>query len=216
MTRSRLLSTPRSFLFTTGDNRPVYGIRLGFQNINGSQKPDTRDEASNFHVDIKDISTRQVRFTFSNTDPQTRCITEIYINDECLLSIAVQIVMEADATDDPPHGLPASARQESAPRPYHDSTNFQAVRGLPEQAASAPVHEGLCRNESLEIVFDLQAGIDFADIVNALCGGKLNIGIKIQDTDTGDSMLFINTTQLVLSPTSPADCTQAVHTAGSQ
>ena len=215
MTRSRLLSSPRSFLFTAGDNRPVYGIRLGFQPITGSERTDARGEPPHFHVDVTDISTRQVRFTFTNREADNCCITEIYFNDGGLLAIAVQIVMEADAGEDPPHDRPSqSVRHESGPRPYHDSTTFQAVRPPPEGADAEVMHDGICRNESLGIVFDLQPGISFADIINALSRGKLNIGIKVDHAEGGGSALFINTPQLALSPATSTGRTKAFSPVG--
>ncbi|MGD2056488.1 MAG: hypothetical protein PVJ15_06745 [Gammaproteobacteria bacterium] len=214
MTRYRLLSTPRSFLFTAGDSRPVSGIRLGFDNITYCRE-DPCECPSNCYLDVTDISTRQVSFTLINREPDNCCITEIYFNDGDLLSITVQVVMDTDASEDPSHiRLSPSGKHESTPRPYHDSTTFQAVRSRPEAAESEAMLDGICRNESLGIVFDLQPGISFADIISALSRGKLNIGINVQDTETGGSRLFINTPQLSLSPASPRDCTKGFHPAG--
>jgi hypothetical protein len=201
-------------LFAAGDNRPVYGIRLGFRNITGSNRMDTCECPSNCHVDVTDLSTRQVRFTFTNREPDNCCITEVYLNDGDLLSIAVQIVSETDASEDPSNSLSPDYDHESAPRPYHDSTTFQAVRSRIAAADPEAIYDGICRNESLGIVFDLQAGISFADIINALSGGKLNIGIKLQNAEAGGSILCINTPQLALSPASPEECSRAIHPAG--
>lgn len=50
------------------------------------------------------------------------------------------------------------------------------------------------------MVFELQAGITFADIIAALSSGKLNISIVVLDTLDGNSTLFINDPHMTLRP----------------
>jgi hypothetical protein len=201
MIRSRLLSTPRSFLFTTGDERPAGEIRLGLKNITDNETANACIDRSYYFVDVIDISVRQVKFTFYNHEPGTGCITRIYFNDGDLCSLSVQIVMDAEAAEEQPDTcLTTTGSCQSVPRPYHDSTTFQAVRDCPNKAGGETAHDGICRGESLGVVFELQAGITFADIIAALSRGKLNISIVVLDTLDGNSTLFINDPHMTLRP----------------
>lgn len=201
ITRYRLLSTPRSFLFNAGDKGPVYGIRLGFKNITGNRAADDCAGQSHYFVNVTDVCARRVMFSFINREPGTCSITDIYFNDEDIFSVSVHIVTDAEAAENPSNTrfTPVGSHH-YVPRPFHDSTTFQVAWGYQNGTDSDASHDGINQDESLGIVFDLQAGVTFADIICALNRGKFNIGLKVEESVHGASSVFINEPDLALSP----------------
>lgn len=200
MTRYKLLSTPRSFIFNAGDKGPVYGIRLGFKNITGNRTAEDCACQSHYFVNVTDVCARRVMFSFFNREPDTCSITDIYFNDEDVFSVSVHIVTDAEAAENPSNTrfTPVGSHR-YVPRPYHDSTTFQVACGYPNGTDSDASHDGINRDESLGIIFDLQAGVTFADIICALNRGRFNIGIKVEESVHGASSIFINEPDLALS-----------------
>ncbi|HYQ71756.1 MAG TPA: hypothetical protein VET88_07495, partial [Gammaproteobacteria bacterium] len=62
------------------------------------------------------------------------------------------------------------------------------------------IPDGIQQNESLGIVFDLQAGVTLADIISALSNGILNVSLKLLDVAQGTGGVLINDSTLGLSP----------------
>jgi len=60
------------------------------------------------------------------------------------------------------------------------------------------LQDGIQPNESLGIIFDLQAGITLADVISALSQGKLNISMKLLGDTRGAGGLLINESRLGL------------------
>ena len=200
MTRSRLLSAPRSFLFSSGDTRPASGIRLGFRPVSGSAGDRDSSGDTEFFMDITDIRDRRIMITFQNR-ARTHCaISDIYFMDGDVFSISVQNARDGvDSAHAPACAIDlATGRQQSAPNPYHDSSAYRVARhNLEDPAAMA---DGIKQNESLGIVFDLQAGVTLADIIGALSRGTLNISLKLLGVSSGSDGVLVNDSTLGLSP----------------
>lgn len=201
MTRLSLLSTPRSFVFTASGKEPVYGIRLRFRDINGNVSRGNVNGAPQYFMDVIDTGARQVMFIFSNREPGVSFISDIYFNDGKLITIAVHAMADPDIGEgDACSRIGADARQEHITDTYHDSTLFEFVRRIPVGTDSSAVHAGINYNETLGIVFDLQAGVALPDILNALGNTTLNIGIKVRGDLPSDSRTLINEHTLNLTP----------------
>ena len=199
MSRTRLLSTPRSFLFSASNCRPVSGIRLCFKPIseNGSESECLAD--ANFYMDIIDIHERRIMLTFHNQAPVPCAISNIYFEDGDTFSISVQSVrgvgpaMTQACAIDTDRGS-----QQAVPALYHESCTRQAADCNPEDTDS--MQDGIKPNESLGIVFDLQTGVTLADIVSALSKGMLNISLKLPGIAQDSGGILVNDTRLGLSP----------------
>ena len=76
MSRSRLLSSPRSYLFSTGVTRPASGIRLNFKPLDSGDCESERLGAANFFMVITDISERKIMLTFHNQSAVNCAISE--------------------------------------------------------------------------------------------------------------------------------------------
>ncbi len=194
MSRTRLLSSPRSFLFSAGNSRPFSGVRFGFRPIRGSGSENDCLAVANFFMDVTDIHDRRIMLTFHNRAPVPCDISEIYFEDGGTFSISVQsargageaMIRERDAD-----GSTGSRRV--AAGLHHEFSSARVANRNPEEADA--LQDGIRPNESLGIVFDLQAGITLADIISALDKGILNISLKLQGVVQGPGAILINDTR---------------------
>jgi hypothetical protein len=69
---------------------------------------------------------------------------------------------------------------------------FVATAGFLADSDPPVPSNGVNPNESLEIVFDLQFGGAFADVIAELTNGDRRIGVHVQDFDGGGSDSFVN------------------------
>ena len=101
MSRNRLLSAPRYFVFSAGDTPPATGITLGFKPVTGSERENDCFGETNFFMDISDIRERQIKITFYNRAPVPCTISDIYFADGSLFSISVQSARNSGKEDWP-------------------------------------------------------------------------------------------------------------------
>ena len=199
MSRTRLLSSPRSFLFSAGSTRPVSGIRLGFKPVSGNNSGNECLGEANFFMDISDVSERRIMITFHNRASAPCAISDIFFMDGDTFSISVQSTRDTGAGGSPACIIDiATGFQQSAPDLYHDSSTYQVARRHEDGIAGMP--DGIKPDESLGIVFDLQPGVTLADIVSALSKGILNISLKLLGAVEGPAGILVNDSRLGLSP----------------
>lgn len=135
-------------------------------------------------VTITDIGGGQVQFQFDNAGPLASSITDIYFDDGSLLGIAS--VINGPGVDfsqgaNPPN-LPCG---ENVSPPFETTAGFLADSEPPAQP------NGVNPSEWVVIVFDLQGGQTFDDVVSELASGALRIGIHVQGFSDGGSESFV-------------------------
>jgi hypothetical protein len=182
MSSSRLLSPPRSFLFSSGVSRPTAGIRFGFKPLDANGSENNCCAAADFFMDITDISERRIMLTFHNRSVVSFEISDIIFADGDLFSISVQ---SARGTLEP--GKLACAIDTGREDCY-------------DPAAPDGQQDGIKPNESLGIIFDLQAGITLVDIIAALSRETMNISVKLSGDAPGIAEILINEPSPGLSP----------------
>lgn len=201
MDRLQLLSKPRYFVFSADGKKPIYGIRLGFRYVSSNVPLNGVNVQPQYFVDVTDTGERQVMFVFTNIEPCTSSISDIYFNGSTSMIISVNIITDKDTSESDSRGcIEADFRKKYIPDTYHDSNTFQFVKHIPVGTGSKSVLTGINYGETLSIVFDLQPGITLPDIINALKNETLDIGIKVQGDFPGNSRLLINEPELHLTP----------------
>jgi hypothetical protein len=195
MSRSRLLSSPRSFLFSTGVTRAGSGIRLGFRPVDEGDAVNDCPGEMNFFMVITDISERKIMITFHNQSPVNCVISDIIFADGGLYSISVQSARGSVEPGKLACGIDTGMASHHYPTgPYHDSGNARLANH-----DTAALQDGIKPNESLGIIFDLQAGITLVDVITALSREKLNINLKLLGDAPGTAGILINEPSLGLS-----------------
>jgi len=132
----------------------------------------------------------QVEFLFTNTGPLACSITDVYFDDGVLLGLStiinnppvVQFSSPATPADLPGGNLVIP--------PFVTTDQFSADSDTPIMT------NGVNPGEALGIVFDLQAGGTYADVLDDLDSSDLRVGIHVQAFPDGLSESFINGTAI--------------------
>ena len=172
-------------LFSTGTSRATVHT-FGFYNITNNDPADAAIGQEQLFVDVSDEFVDQVFFTFRNIGLDSSAITEIYFDDGTLLGIAsifdnppdVEFVLFASPPD-----LPGA---ESIDPPFQTTTGFLA------ESTPPPPKRGVNPSEQVGILFDLQQGGTYQNVINELYNTTLRIGIHVTNFDSGGSESFVN------------------------
>jgi hypothetical protein len=132
-------------------------------------------------VDVSDesLTSGQVKFTFNNSGPLASSITDVYFGDDGLLGSA--FIFNGSGV----------AFSEGASPPNLPSGSFDATYAADSDSPSVAAN-GVNPGESLSIEFNLLGGQGFNDVIAALDGGDLKIGIHVQAFADGNSEGFEN------------------------
>jgi hypothetical protein len=161
-------------------------VSLGFGCISNNLAGDCAIGEAQLSVDVSDAGGSQVLFYFTNSGPSASSIADVYFDDGSLLGIASidnsssGVSFSQNAT---PSNLPAA---NNASPPFVTTAGFSADSNPPVQP------NGVNPGEYLGIVFDLQSGQTFADVISELTTGALRVGIHVQGFGTGGSESFVN------------------------
>ncbi len=157
-----------------------------FVNITNNDAGNAAIGEAQLFVELFDPGPGQINFTFSNIGPAASSITDVYFDDGVLLGIATIIntpgLVEFSQLASPPD-LPGG---NLVVPPFATTLGFSADSDPPVQPL------GVNPGEFLAIIFNLQSGAVFADVVNNLASGALRIGIHVQGFANGGSESFVN------------------------
>ena len=170
ISKQRLLRAPRSFLYNIDEARAAAGLRVGFVNVT-----DAADRQPKFYLDISDVSTGRLRFTFLNTDPGNWTITRVYFDDGEVM--AIDVVME-------------TAAETAEVAAAGGDTATGACAALPGER---PLHENLA------VIFELHPGVSMADVVCALNAEGLKVSLKAVRPGSEESRILTSAPELSLS-----------------
>jgi hypothetical protein len=138
-------------------------------------------------VNVSDLGGNQTLFTFMNTGPHASSITDVYLDDALLFS-GINSIDNSDSGV----SYSQSASPPNLPGGNTLSTVFVATAGLTADSDSPVQPNGVNPGESLGIIYDLQSGRVFDDIIGDLASGDLRIGLHVQGFVNGGSEAFVN------------------------
>ena len=162
-------------------------IPLGFSCLTNNSAADCATGEAQLSVEVSDLGGGQVQFDFTNAVGLASSITDVYFDDGTLLGIA-SIVASAGvdfAQNATPGNLPGGNLASPA---------FVATAGfsLDSNSPMLPQNGVDMSGEVLSVIFDLQFGGTFADVLAELANGDLRIGLHVQAFSGGDSDSFVN------------------------
>jgi len=179
------------------------GATYGFKNITANNLADAAIGEVQLTMEVSNAGNGQVLFKFVNSGPAASSICDVYFDDGALLGMAVPPFSYSDPTKVSfsvkahPWNLPG--HEDFNFRPEYDGTknvSFAADSDSPTQPM------GVNPGEWLGILFNLQAGRTYADVLASLAlaqtdirhdlEGGLRVGIHVQGFDSGGSESFIN------------------------
>ena len=163
----------------------AYATPLGFYNITDNSATNVLTGKSQLSVDVT-ASSGDVLFTFRNSGPLASSITDVYFDDGSLLGIASITNTPGRYPSRTRVTLESAGRERPCPYRFVTTANFSADSDPPVQP------NGVNPGESLGILFDLQVGQTYADVLSQLASGELRIGIHVQGFAGGGSESFVN------------------------
>ncbi len=166
---------------------PAQGVTLGFYCITGNNAGDCSIGAAQLTVEATDLGGGNVNFRFVNAGPAASSISEVYFDDGTLLGLSTV----AHSASDPWTG--GSASPGNLPGGASISPPFVTTAGFLAESNPSPVQNGVRPGEWLDVVFSLQGGGTFADILAELGTGELRVGMHVIGFQSGGSESFVNT-----------------------
>ena len=167
---------------------PAHAVTLGFDCITFNNLGDCSLGEAQLEVEVTDIGGGEVRFHFRNLDPpgEQLTIAEIYFDDGSLLSLTMidDSLPGVDFTQSAsPPNLPGGG---TLVPPFVVTDMFFA------EPVAPPAENGVDPGEWLGIIFELQGGQTFADVLDELANGDLRIGIRVINFSSEGSDSFVN------------------------
>ena len=137
-------------------------------------------------VEVADHFANQVLFTFTNAGPQPCSITDIYFDDGELLSMA--------SIDNACQGVLFSPLASPLNLPGGNSLSppFVTTEGFSADSDPPVEHNGINPDEWLGIIFALQPGSTYNNVIHSLNTGRLRVGIHVQGFASCGSESFVN------------------------
>lgn len=131
-------------------------------------------------VNVSDVGGGKVRFDLLNAGPAASSITDVYFDDNGLLS-SLSLIDTDDGVGG--HGgvdFSPGASPGELPGANDCTPTFTTTAGLLADSDEPPPINGVNPDEFLGIVFDLNAGKSYADVLADLESGALRVGIHVQ------------------------------------
>lgn len=154
--------------------------------------------AGQFAVEVTDAGADQVLFRFSNSGPLDSSITRVYFDDGVLDSIAG--LFDAENGGSPGVNFSEGASPGNLPAGNSIVPPFDATVTLSASSDPPVQPNGVNPGEWLGVLFNLQDGKGFADVINAMDLGvsdpgssdSLRVGIHVQGFADGSSESFVH------------------------
>jgi hypothetical protein len=142
---------------------------------------------------VTDLGGGQVLFSFTNSGPLAPSITDVDFDDGALLGIAGLIDKDDAALGSyGDAGVDFSQNASPPDLPGGNLIGFQTTAGFLADSDPPVQPNGVNPLETLGIVFNLEPGGSFADVMSELATGELRIGIHVQGYASGGSESFVN------------------------
>lgn len=171
---------------------PVLGETLMFVGITSNNATSVMEGEDQLSVEVTDVGGGQVAFAFHNVGAQPMSITDVYFDDGSLLGIAQIIDADEGVGGDPGVDFSQGASPMNLPGGNLASPPFEATSGFTADSDAPVPQKGVNPSETLIIVYDLQAGRVFGDVISELTNGELRIGMHVQSFASGPSESFVN------------------------
>jgi MYXO-CTERM domain-containing protein len=160
-------------------------VSYGFGCITNNSATDCGIAEAQITMDVSDEGGGQVRFTFSNAGPLASVIESLYFDDGTLLGIA-------SIVNGPGVSFMTGASPPDLPGGQMASPPFQTTAGFLADSDPAVSINGVGPGEFVAIIFDLQGGGTFGDVIAELADGSLRAGIHVIAFEGGGSESLVN------------------------
>lgn len=161
-------------------------VGFGFGCLTNNQAGDCAIGEAQIAMDVTDEGGGQVRFTLTNSGPAASAIEGIYFDDGTLLGIA-------SIVSGPGTRFSAGASPPELPGGSTATPAFVTTAGFLSDSDPPASHNGVGPGEMIAILFTLQGGGTFADVLAELADGRLRAGVHVIAYASGGSESLVNT-----------------------
>lgn len=162
----------------------------GFYNITHNSAADAAAGEAQLRVEVSDQGAGLVGFTFLNNGPAACVITEIYFQDGSILGFAS--IDESLPGVDFQEEEVGNVNPKNLPGGKSINPQFIATTAFSIEPLNPEPTWGVEPGEWVQIVYTLQSGKTYADIIDELDDADLRIGIHVQSFTNGGSESFVN------------------------
>ena len=169
---------------------------FSFVNITGNSAVNTATGEAQLTLDVTDLGSNQALFTLSNSGPLASSITQIYFDNDSGVLLSIDSLVEDT------NNVNFSDTSGSGNLPG-GNTVIPAFPKPPDFAVTAdppPSSNGINPTEELGIIFDIDSGINFNDLLTDIEIGGVRVGIHVQAFADGGSESFITGPPPVIIP----------------
>ncbi|MGE0481107.1 MAG: hypothetical protein AB7Q17_11610 [Phycisphaerae bacterium] len=170
---------------------PASAVLLGFSGVTQNNQTNTNNGQAQLSVEVLSAGGALVDFIFRNVGSVAMAITDIYFDDDALLSYNTGA--GAAIFNGPGVLFSQGASPPELPGANGATPPFQTSPGLGFDADPPPAGNGVSPGETVTIRLALLAGNNFASVLADLLSRDLRIGIHVQGFANGGSESFINT-----------------------
>lgn len=143
-------------------------------------------------MDVQSVSANQVAFTFSNSGSQASSIEGVYFDDGTLLGISYLLDKDENGGLSGVDFTGGSASPGNLPRSQNLAPAFEVTAGFLADSDAPVSANGVNPNEWLTVVFDLQSGGTYNDVIEELGDGRLRVGLHVIAFQSGGSEALVN------------------------
>lgn len=172
-------------VFTLAVAAPAKAATLSFFCITNNSAGNCAIGESQLSVNVSTYGTNQARFDFLNVGADASSITDVYFDDGALLGIATIV-------NGPGVSFSQGASPPNLPGGNNVTPPFQVTEGFLADSDPSVTVNGVNPGETLGIIFDLQTGKTFSDVLADLADGSLRIGMRAQAFAGGGGESFVN------------------------
>lgn len=170
---------------------------LGFGGCSLNSPGDTAIGVAQFRVEVYPWGTNQAMFVFYNSGTEQAVIEAVYFDDGVLLGISDLYDLDdpTDPNSNPNTGVDFSlnASPPNLPSPNCVVPSFGNLVVYSADADSPPPAKGIGPGEFLGVVFDLQPGATYQQLLAGLDAGVVRIGVHAIAYASGGSESFVTT-----------------------
>jgi hypothetical protein len=181
----RLFLLGAALALALGHATPSAALSLGFDCITHNLAGDCAIGEAQLTVDVSNPGNGKVDFAFHNIGLEASSITDVYWDDDNLLSFL-------SITDTPGVEFSQGANPGNVPGASGASPKFHATRGLTSDSEPPTMPNGVNPGEVLLIRLKLRNGNTYADAIQDLEDGSLRIAIHVQGFTSSGSESFVN------------------------
>lgn len=185
----------------------AHGAVLSFYCLTNNNSADAAIGVAQLSVEVTSPAAGYVLFEFRNIGPAASSIADVYWDDGSLLTLEYLIDADDGVGGDSGVDFSPGASPGKLPGGKNASPEFVVTENFLTDSDPPARPSGVDPGEQLGVLYTLQVGASFQDIIDELATGTMRIGLHVQGFDSEGSESFIN---YPLSEAIPEPATLAV------